>query len=68
MYSKEELEKKIEEFTNISIDFMSGHRPAEEFIELVNQLTPEDAFIFGQCYGSIIKPRVDIKTGKLIIK
>jgi hypothetical protein len=84
MYSKEELEKKIEEFTIIATKFFVENIPTKkevledkfksdilgklEIQEFINKLTPEDAYIFGQCCYKVIEPYIDRKTGKLILK
>lgn len=65
MYSKEELEKKIEEFTSIAVAFIAENRPTKELREFVDKLTSGDAFIFGQCCGNIIKPYLEANKKEL---
>ena len=62
-YSKEQLKKKNEEFTEIAGEFISGKRPAKELSEFVDKLAPIDAFIFGQCYGNLLRSYCEVKTG-----
>lgn len=61
MYPKEEQKKKIEEFTDVAMELISKDEHTKELREFVEKLTPEDAFIFGQCYGNIMKLHIEEK-------
>lgn len=60
MYTEEEYKKKVLELHHVAQDWMANKSP-QEVLELIDEMSPADAYIMGRIIGCALQADTDMK-------